>query len=366
MTPRIYLIGTGVIARHHAAASQAAFSQPAELFACDPDAGARERFLADYPMARVFESSDLMLAESPARADDIVVVATPPRFHCAEAIKAFRSGRHVVCEKPLTMRPGEAREMLAAAREAGRHLGCCSNRFLGWELNVRVGELLDAGEIGRPYLVDWLHREVCNRSGLEYQPGSWFFLDKSRNGGGTVMDWGPYDFAVLLSVLRPVQATVLHALCEQADIPTGLPEGVINDVETQGVATIEFRRADGTPVIVRYERTSASHGPAVSIQGIYGTTGYLEWDWLPFGENLTLRRSRTQPGTPPAPETLRTITPPNHDGWMYAPVREMHRLIQGAGDARVLANEQAVNAALLLHAVYQSAEERRAVEVEFC
>jgi predicted dehydrogenase len=50
---------------------------------------------------------------------DVVVVATPPRWHKSMSIDALESGRHVICEKPMALSVGEAAEMLAVAHEHG-------------------------------------------------------------------------------------------------------------------------------------------------------------------------------------------------------------------------------------------------------
>lgn len=48
-----------------------------------------------------------------------VVIATPPETHHALAMKAIAAGKHVLCEKPLSLDAGRAREMRDAAREKG-------------------------------------------------------------------------------------------------------------------------------------------------------------------------------------------------------------------------------------------------------
>ena len=53
---------------------------------------------------------------------DLVIVATPNTFHKPLTVAALAKGAHVLCEKPMAMNAGEAREMLAASREADRRL----------------------------------------------------------------------------------------------------------------------------------------------------------------------------------------------------------------------------------------------------
>ncbi len=53
---------------------------------------------------------------------DIVVVASPVRWHHEHAKAAMRAGAHVLVEKPFTMRAGEAQDLVDVAAAEGRHL----------------------------------------------------------------------------------------------------------------------------------------------------------------------------------------------------------------------------------------------------
>ena len=83
------------------------------------------------------------------RADmDAVFVATPADVHCAVTLDVLRSGRHVLCEKPLGMNVGECREMVECAREHGRFLAVdFETRFIGGYQKVR--QLIAEGRIGK-------------------------------------------------------------------------------------------------------------------------------------------------------------------------------------------------------------------------
>ncbi|MFC7504531.1 Gfo/Idh/MocA family protein, partial [Nocardioides sp. GCM10030258] len=47
---------------------------------------------------------------------DVVYIATPHALHLAGARAAFEAGKHVLCEKPLTLRTSDAEEMVRLAR----------------------------------------------------------------------------------------------------------------------------------------------------------------------------------------------------------------------------------------------------------
>lgn len=357
MTPRIYLIGTGVIAHHHAQAR--AQIPDCELHAADPSPDARASFQEAFPDAVMYESSAEML-KSPPQQEDLVVVATPPRWHVSEGLKALESGRSVLVEKPLAMHADEAESLWASARAKGLHLAVCGSRFQSWTLNRRVRELIREGALGEVYLVDWMHRSLCQRTGIEYQNGSWWFLDKGQSGGGPLMDWGPYDFNVLLSILEPESVTVDHAVCSHPDIPEPIPADAVYNTETQAVAALTFV-CGGKKVRIRFERTCATHGQALQTEGIYGTKGVVSWNWLPFGDDLNLQIHRT---TGPDSVEVETISADAGEApnWMFEPVLQFRNYLRGE-EAIGMFDENALHAFRLIQAVYESAETGRAVTI---
>ena len=75
---------------------------------------------------------------------DIVVVASPVRWHHEQAKAALEAGAHVLVEKPFTLHPDEARNLVATAAAVDRHLLIA----LGWhykDIVVRAKELMDSG-----------------------------------------------------------------------------------------------------------------------------------------------------------------------------------------------------------------------------
>lgn len=83
---------------------------------------------------------------------DAVVLATPNRVHCEQALAAFEAGKHVLCEKPMCNTEAEAQAMLGAAVRAGRHLMIgFTERFNQPCLDAHARIL--RGEIGRPVML---------------------------------------------------------------------------------------------------------------------------------------------------------------------------------------------------------------------
>ncbi len=277
--PTVYLIGAGVIARLHAAA---AAKLPADwrLAVTDPNPQAIVEFSRQFPHAQAYPTMQAMLA-TPAHNHDIVVNATPPLAHCQPTIDALNSGRHVLCEKPLALNLDNARRMLAAARARQRLLGCCSTRVIGTKAAAEARHLLRSGAIGDVYHVTWVHRNQRARSGIEYQPESRWFIEMSKSGGGTIMDWGPYDLAALVELLEPERVEVHRAWL--ANPATAIDPPVSDPVEQHAGALMVFFLRNGTNVPVTWERSAATHGREQKTHEVEGTTGALTWEWLKGG-----------------------------------------------------------------------------------
>lgn len=272
---RLYLIGAGVIARTHASAASR-LDEEVELHVADLSASALDAFMSEHPRATPHGSADEMLAETPARDDDVVIVATPPAAHRAPALAALRSGRNVLCEKPFAMNSAEAEEIVHTAERSGRLLGVCSTRFRGLPHTEAVKSVLASGVLGEVYAMSFVTRWARSRAGIEYQPQSRWFLDSSRSGGGVLMDWGPYDVSTLFDLLDPVRIEVRNAWVARP-VTGADPVDTVFDVETDTGAALRVTRADGTVLPVSFGRATGTHGTERAHAELFGTRGSVHW-----------------------------------------------------------------------------------------
>jgi predicted dehydrogenase len=132
---------------------------------------------------------------------DVVVVCTPPFLHKEMSIDALRAGKHVLCEKPFATDVESANTMVAAAKETGYTLACCSARFRFTPVLKRAAAMIANGELGDVYFIRTVGIGRRGRPGLEYHPAARWFLDKNKAGGGALMDWGCYDLDMLWGLL---------------------------------------------------------------------------------------------------------------------------------------------------------------------
>ena len=82
-----------------------------------------------------------------------VILCTPHTKHADQVVAAARAGKHVFCEKPLSLTRAEAQRALAACEAAGVVLGVGHERRFEPGI-AELRRLLAAGDIGQPLQIE--------------------------------------------------------------------------------------------------------------------------------------------------------------------------------------------------------------------
>lgn len=144
---------------------------------------------------------------------DIVLIATPNDCHHPIALQALAAGKHVICEKPVTLNAQLLTEMLEAADKAGKLLTVHQNRR--WDRGyVILQQVMGEGVLGDVYRIE---SRVHGAHGI---PGDW--RQDPKQGGGMIYDWGVHllDQAVMLfpdAKITSVYATLNNVTNTETD-----------------------------------------------------------------------------------------------------------------------------------------------------
>lgn len=347
---RFYLIGAGVISRTHAETiRKLAAEETVEFKVADPNHQALAGFTEKYPEAKAYTDAKEMLAEE-AREDDIVIVGTPPFTHFSLSLLALESGRNALCEKPFVMTREQSEQLLEAAEKNNRLVGCCSVRFIGTPKTEEVKKYIQSGKLGDIYKVTFIFRNQRGRPGVEYQPESRWFLDRSKAGGGAVMDWGPYDFSVLNDLFKPASVEVSAAWMNKP-VTEADPVDVVYDVEGHVGAMLKYELEGGKHLWVQYERAACTHGDNYYHVEIEGTLGAVKWSPY-FESDEVVYKSDSNGQVVAYAQTL-----PNNGkfGFMDNPVYYFYKRVKRQPSPAVV-NEQAVFNFRCMQAIYDCAE----------
>ena len=141
-----------------------------------------EAFAAEFNIPRCFGSYEALLADPGI---DAVYIPLPQHLHCEYTVKAARSGKHILVEKPAALSVAEVEAMITACRENNVFLmEAFMYRFK--RIQLRVKEIISSGRIGRVTYIDFnwcYHMGTLTRSA--------FRMDR-KTGGGALYDLGVY------------------------------------------------------------------------------------------------------------------------------------------------------------------------------
>jgi predicted dehydrogenase len=147
---------------------------------------------AEYKIPQAFDSTAELCRSKEV---DAVLVTTPNALHLSDVLTAVEHGKPVLCEKPMAMNAGEARQMVEAAKTAGVLLGV-AHIFRFEDSVARFRERIAAGQIGRP---------IFARSEFSYlgkaHARKWL-TDAALAGGGPIGDVGVHCVDALQHILQ--------------------------------------------------------------------------------------------------------------------------------------------------------------------
>ncbi len=198
----------------------------------DPDPARLAAVGEQFGIAGRHASAEAMLA---AGGLDVVSVCTPNKFHKDLTLAALAAGCHVLCEKPMAMNAAEGREMLAAAKAAGKRLMInFSYRFSAPSRALKAQ--VETGQFGEFYF----GRTVWHRRRGMPGFGGWFGT-KALAGGGPLIDLGVHRLDLALWLMGyPKPTWVMGATYDPIAREAAKASGKTFDVEDLASAYIKF------------------------------------------------------------------------------------------------------------------------------
>jgi predicted dehydrogenase len=159
------------------------------LAACDLEPHRLEEARQHFPHIKTYASTTELAGDSDV---EVVVVATPPNTHARLAQQMMEAGKHVVCEKPLTLTRQESGALVNTAKDQEVHLGCYQNRR--WDTDyLAIKQAMAEGLVGDLFYVETFV------GGFEHPCGLWH--SHEAISGGTTYDWGAHYLDWVLSLI---------------------------------------------------------------------------------------------------------------------------------------------------------------------
>lgn len=219
-------IGTGVIAQELVQALQGLGGNLYSVANRTYEKGLA--FAERYGIEKVYREIDDVFADE---AVDIIYISTPHNTHIDFLRKALAAGKHVLCEKSITLNSAELAEAMQLAKEKGLVLAEAMTIY-HMPLYRRLKAFLADGSLGPLKMI-----QMNFGSYKEYDMTNRFF---SRHlAGGALLDIGVYA----LSFVRWFMSSCPHQIVSQVSLaPTGVDEqvGILLTNEAGEMATVSL------------------------------------------------------------------------------------------------------------------------------
>lgn len=316
---------------------------------CDANAERAQKVANQLAIPRFYTDYAELLAQKDI---DMVAIGLPNILHAPVTIAALNAGKHVLCEKPLSVNAESAAQMIDAARANKRLLSI--NQHMRFEpTTLAMRDAVRKGRLGRVYHTESRMIRSAGIPGF----GGWF-TNKKTAGAGALFDIGVHMLDLPLFILGfPKVVSVkgfLNGELGQQKIGLG---GWGADRGTQGVFDVDdtalamLTLEDGASLIVKVTWAAFAPGYEERVT-LYGTHGGADRSPEKYGNDTPLRFFHAEDGK--IVETTPDLSSYPKGGW-DASVVAFVNAVRGEGEL-VVKPEQSLQVMRVLDAIAQSAQ----------
>ncbi|HFI0148035.1 TPA: Gfo/Idh/MocA family protein [Streptococcus suis] len=297
-------LGTGVIANELVQALQAMGGNLYSVANRTYDKGVE--FAQKYGIEKVYEEIDQVFEDPEV---DIIYISTPHNTHINYLRKALKAGKHVLCEKSITLNSEELVEAIQLAEENQVILAEAMTIF-HMPIYRKLHEVVASGKLGELKMI-----QMNFGSYKEYDMSNRFF--NKNLAGGALLDIGVYA----LSFVRWFMTEKPNQVLSQVKLaPTGVDEqvGILlsNDVGEMATIALTLHAKQPKRGTIAYDK------------------GYIELYEYPRGQNAVI--TYTEDGSQEVIEAGETAKALSYE------VADMEKAVAGIENTMQLAYTQDV------------------------
>lgn len=201
-----------------------------------------------------YSSKEELLADTEI---DIVLVATTNEVHKELAIEAMAAGKHVICEKPVTLASQELEEIISASEKYNKVFTIDQNRRTNKDF-VLMKNNVENDMIGDIYVIE------SRVEGSRGMPKGWRTIKEL--GGGMMLDWGVH---LIDQLMYMVDEKVVNIFCKMYHIE-------YSDVDDNFRLTMTFQ--SGLTAHIEVSTNNYITHPRWYVLGEKGTLQIDDWD----------------------------------------------------------------------------------------
>ncbi|TLD34183.1 hypothetical protein PspLS_01501 [Pyricularia sp. CBS 133598] len=227
---------------------------------------------------------------------DIVYIATPHSHHFQNAMLALEAGKHVLCEKALTVTAAQTRKMIETAEAKKLFLmEAVWTRY--FPLSVKIRDLIKSGAIGSVHRVmaDFSFNNSAADGGLGFDNGN--RMVNPDLAGGALLDLGIYSLTWVFQTLYHTQAVGAK---EKPTVTANVMRYDVTGTDETTTVLVGFPKHKAVGVAMTSLRVASdvdgkwTAGPTIRIQGSGGEIAVYGVAAKPFKFHV-LRKGQQEP-----------------------------------------------------------------------
>lgn len=210
---------------------------------------------------------------------DVVDVATPNALHYEVAKAALENGKHVYCEKPLSISAAESEELAALAKAKGVVNYVGFNNVMN-PANAYVKELVESGKLGKimRFTGNYDQDQLLDPS----LPITWRHINKLA-GCGALGDLGSHLLSVSQFILGDMTQVNAYSTKVFPQRPKAPGSSEMADVENEDIISLMAEYANGAHGMISSSRVATGRKNFLRYE-IQGTEGTVVYDLERMGE----------------------------------------------------------------------------------
>jgi dTDP-3,4-didehydro-2,6-dideoxy-alpha-D-glucose 3-reductase len=162
---------------------------------------------------------------------DAVMVSTPIGLHFAHGMQVLSAGKHLWCEKPLTMTGRQTRKLLVRAR--ADRLAICEAFMYRYHPHMKgVRKLIRGRAVGTVF-------SLSSRFGIPHLESPGFRYSREL-GGGAFLDIGCYTVSVAMACLEGMPRVLVSYYSQPAQSEVDLGGGALLQFPDGSIASLEW------------------------------------------------------------------------------------------------------------------------------
>lgn len=203
---------------------------------------------------KAYTSKDEILADKDI---DIILIATTNEVHKELSIEAMKAGKHVICEKPVTLNSRELEEIITALQKYNKVFTINQNRRTNKDF-VLMRRKVEEGLLGEVYVIE------SRVEGSRGMPKGWRTIKEL--GGGMMLDWGVH---LIDQLMYMIDEPVINVFCKMFSIE-------YSEVDDNFRLTMTFE--SGLTAHIEVSTNNYITHPRWYVLGKQGTLQINDWD----------------------------------------------------------------------------------------